>query len=73
MTSKRIHDVPSEVTAENGVVIMDGPGPLAITLTAAAAEQTGRRLRAAAAAALLQGLDPELSGTSGEESASDGQ
>lgn len=46
--------------AEHGVVIMDGPGPLTVTLTPEAAELTGGRLRTAAAAALLQTLDPDL-------------
>ena len=60
MKSASVHDEPSTVSAEHGVVIMDGPGPVALTLTPEAAELTGRRLRTAAAAALLQALDPDL-------------
>ena len=73
MKSNQVHDNPSDVTAENDVVIMDGPGALAVTLTSAAAEQTGRRLCAAAAAALLQGLNPETQAVTGAESKTDEQ
>lgn len=46
------HDEPSEVTVEEGQVVVDGPGAVAVTLTPAAAIETGDRLQAAAIVAL---------------------
>ena len=37
-----------QASAENGVVILDGPDGVAVTMTAEAAEQTAESLRAAA-------------------------
>jgi hypothetical protein len=37
-------DIPSEVTAEDGEVLMDGPGSLAISFTPDAAIETSQRL-----------------------------
>jgi hypothetical protein len=45
------HDVPGIATAEGGLVILDGPGGLAVTLTPRAATSTGRSLLDAAARA----------------------
>lgn len=42
------HGQPSEVVAEQGDVIVEGPDGVAITLTPDAAEETGRRMMAAA-------------------------
>ncbi|RCW71428.1 hypothetical protein [Pseudorhodoferax soli] len=39
---------PGQASAENGVVILDGPDGVAVTMTADAAEQTADSLRAAA-------------------------
>ena len=49
-----IHDQPSEVTAEAGSVVVDGPGGVAVTLTPQAAHDTGGRLVEAAAEARTQ-------------------
>ena len=40
----KVHDHPSEITAEDGVVIVDGPDGVAVSLTAKAAEETSERL-----------------------------
>ena len=48
----RPHDEPSEVTVEDGQVVVDGPGAVAITMTPAAAIETAERLHAAAVVAL---------------------
>ena len=40
----KIHDEPSKVTAEDGVVMMDGPDGVAVSLTPAAAAETSERL-----------------------------
>ncbi|WP_375390580.1 hypothetical protein [uncultured Sphingomonas sp.] len=42
---------PGEVSAEAGQVVLDGPDGVAVTMTPDAAEETGRRLIAAAAEA----------------------
>lgn len=39
---------PGQVSAEAGVVILDGPDGIALTMLPDAAEETGRRLIAAA-------------------------
>ena len=52
------HSDPSEVNAEDGDVIVEGPGGVAVTLTPDAAEETGRRMvRAAAEARRQRGSD----------------
>jgi hypothetical protein len=41
---RQIHDQPSEVSAEQGEVMVDGPNGVAVSLTPDAAEETSRRL-----------------------------
>jgi len=48
------HDTPSEVTAEAGEVLVDGPGGVALAFTPQAAEETSHRLRRGAADARAQ-------------------
>jgi hypothetical protein len=45
---------PGIASAEQGLVILDGPDGVAVTMTASAAEQTGQSLISAAAAAEQQ-------------------
>jgi hypothetical protein len=45
---------PSEVTAENGLVFVDGPDGVAFVTTPEAAEETSQRLLDAAAQAIGQ-------------------
>lgn len=45
---------PGEASAEAGVVLLDGPGGVAIALSPDAAEETGKRLMAAAQEARRQ-------------------
>ena len=40
----KIHNRPSDVTAEKGVVMVDGPDGVAVTLTPKAAVETSERL-----------------------------
>ena len=47
-------DEPGVATAEGGVVLLDGPDGVALTLTPQAAEGTGQSLLAAARDALKQ-------------------
>ena len=44
----KVYDEPSDVVAEAGVVVVDGPDGVAVTLTPASATETGRRLQAKA-------------------------
>jgi hypothetical protein len=44
----KIYDEPSEVIAEAGVVVVDGPDGVAVTLTPQSASETGKRLQAKA-------------------------
>ena len=46
--------LPGVATAEQGIVLLDGPDGVAITMTPEAAEITGRRLIAAAEEAANQ-------------------
>ena len=55
-------DVPGVATAEGGLVLLDGPDGVAITLTPAAAEGTGQSLLAAARDALKQVETPSNRG-----------
>ncbi len=48
MADPRLYDEPSEVDAVDGTVVVEGPDSVAITLTAAAAEETSERLLEAA-------------------------
>ncbi|EZP57503.1 MULTISPECIES: hypothetical protein [Sphingomonas] len=43
-----VQTVAGEVSIEVGQVLLDGPGGIAVTMTPAAAAETGRRLLAAA-------------------------
>ena len=52
-----IHNQPSETSAEDGVVFVDGPDGLAITFTPEAAETTSERLLVAAMTAQAQRRD----------------
>ena len=58
MTSSGAHSTPSEVAAEQGEVIVEGPDGVAVVLTADAAEETARRILAAVGEARRQ-LDGE--------------
>ena len=44
MTDDDIYDEPSQVDADDGVVIVKGPDAVAVRLTAGAAEETSERL-----------------------------
>lgn len=48
---------PGIASAEGGLVVLDGPAGIAVTLTADAATQTGRNLIAAAESARQQAAD----------------
>jgi hypothetical protein len=54
MTSSGAHSTPSEVAAEQGEVIVEGPDGVAVVLTADAAEETARRILAAVGEARRQ-------------------
>ena len=54
MESVTSHSEPSDVTAEQGIVIVEGPDGVAVTLTADAAEETGKRMIRAASEARAQ-------------------
>lgn len=47
----KIHDDPSEISAEDGEVIVDGPDGVAVTFTPDAAAETSERLLYGAAKA----------------------
>lgn len=51
MSSVAVCSEPSEVTVEEGEVIVEGPDGVAVTLSPEAAEETARRLAEAAAEA----------------------
>jgi hypothetical protein len=44
MTDKKIYDKPSNVTAEDGAVIVQGPDAVDVSMTPEAADETSRRL-----------------------------
>ena len=54
MAPVQSHSEPSDVNAEEGIVIVEGPDGLAVTLTADAAEETGKRMIRAASEARAQ-------------------
>lgn len=45
---RQVEDQPGEAVAEDGVVLLDGPGGVAVSLTPAAASQTAASLMRAA-------------------------
>ncbi|MES2988581.1 MAG: hypothetical protein V4808_11800 [Pseudomonadota bacterium] len=47
-------------TAEDGIVMLDGPDGVAVSMTAEAADATGRALIAAAEAAIAQRSDATI-------------
>ena len=55
------HTTPSDVCAEAGHVIIDGPGNVAVTLTPEAADETADRLIQSAAQAHGQRLTGQVS------------
>ena len=54
MDSLNAHSEPSNVVAEQGDVLVEGPDGVAVTLTPDAAEETAQRLIRAASEARLQ-------------------
>jgi hypothetical protein len=54
MESVRSHSEPSDVNAEAGQVLVEGPDGVAVSLTPDAAEETGRRMINAASEARRQ-------------------
>lgn len=54
MHSNKAHQQASNVVAEQGAVIIEGPAGIAFTMTPDAAEETARRLMAAVAEARTQ-------------------
>ena len=54
MNNLNSHGEPSDVVAEEGEVIVEGPNGVAVTLTPDAAEETGRRMMEAASEARRQ-------------------
>ena len=56
MGHDRSYDEPSEVAAEGGEVVVDGPDGVAVTLTPDAAAETSQRLLIGAAKAQGQKL-----------------
>lgn len=54
MDHQTAFDSPSQVSAEDGNVIVDGPDGVAITMSPAAAEETANRLLSAVAEARSQ-------------------
>jgi hypothetical protein len=54
MESVRSHSEPSDVNAEAGQVLVEGPDGVAVSLTPEAAEETARRMIIAASQARSQ-------------------
>jgi hypothetical protein len=54
----RLYDQPSEISVEQGQVHIDGPGGVAVALTADAAAETSDRLLIAAVA--VKGAEAEI-------------
>ena len=57
MRESSAHSDPSDVVAEQGDIIVEGPDGVAVTFTPDAAEETGRRLIEAASEARRQAGD----------------
>lgn len=51
MAERMPHDIPSEAEAEDGHVFAEGPEGIAYAMTPEAAQETGERLKRAAAEA----------------------
>ena len=49
MNRLEAHDTPTTVTSVDGEVVLDGPDGLGLSMTPAAAKETGKRLVKAAA------------------------
>jgi hypothetical protein len=62
--SKQPRNTPTKATAEQGQVMLDGPGGLALSMTPAAADASAEALARAAAEAQAQapGKGPERAG-----------
>lgn len=65
VSEDRVYDEPSEVAAESGDVVVDGPGSVAVMLTPEAAAETSHRLLFAAAEAQGQRLAARKKGKPG--------
>jgi len=61
--SNKPHDIPTEVTAERGEVMLDGPDGLALSLTPHAAAKSAVALAEAASKAGRQTKDEPLEDT----------
>jgi hypothetical protein len=61
---KEIHDQPSEISAEQGEVMVDGPDGVAVSLTPDAAAETSQRLLFGAAQARRQKVEGAKKGDS---------
>lgn len=48
-SAPNVYDVPSNISSEEGIVFMEGPGNLAVAFTPEAAVRTGERLISEAA------------------------
>jgi hypothetical protein len=59
MTDDKIYDDPSEVSAEDGVVSVQGPDAVDVQMTPEAADETSDRLLRAAMRAKGQQLVPQ--------------
>ena len=55
----KVHDIPSDVSAEAGEVIVDGPDGICVSLTPGAAVKTSSRLLVGAMQARSQRADAE--------------
>ena len=57
--SSKVEQTPSEVSAEDGKVLVDGPDGVAVAMTPEAAAETSHRLLRAAAEARGQQMNEE--------------
>ena len=57
MTARPAYDQSSKVSVEDGEVVLIGPDGISVSMTAEAADETGRRLRAAAAEVMQARLE----------------
>ena len=57
MDSKSAHEKASDVSTEQGRIILDGPDGVAVTMTAEAAEETAHRLLHAVSKLRREGYD----------------